>query len=51
MKSLKVFDLKNNPIECNDDFRNLLKFLGSRKVKMDFLKLNWNLMLKFKIIF
>lgn len=32
MKNLKVFDLKNNPLECNDDFRGLMKFLGLRKV-------------------
>lgn len=34
MKNLKVFDLKNNPLECNDDFRTLMKFLGTRKVFM-----------------
>lgn len=33
MKNLKVFDLKNNPLECNNDFRNLMKFLGLRKVR------------------
>lgn len=33
MKNLKVFDLKNNPLECNDDFRFLMKFLGLRKVR------------------
>jgi hypothetical protein len=38
MKNIKVFDLKNNPLECNDDFKNLMKFLGSRKVK----SLNFN---------
>lgn len=32
MTNLKVFDLKNNPLECNDEFRNLMKFLGTRKV-------------------
>jgi hypothetical protein len=32
MKNLKVFDLKNNPLECNDDFKNLMKFLGLKKV-------------------
>lgn len=32
MKNLKVFDLKNNPLECNDDFKDLMKFLGFRKV-------------------
>jgi hypothetical protein len=33
MKNLKVFDLKNNPLECNDDFTHLMKFLVTRKVK------------------
>lgn len=33
MKNLKVLDLKNNYLECNDDFRNLMKFLGTRKVR------------------
>lgn len=32
MKNLQVFDLKNNPLECNEDFRGLMKFLGMRKV-------------------
>ena len=38
MKNLKVFDLKNNPLDCNDDFKNLMKFLGSRKVRKGQLK-------------
>lgn len=47
MKNLKVFDLKNNPLECNDDFRNLMKFLGLRKVrilKFKFFKLLENIL-------
>lgn len=32
MKNLKIFDLKNNPLECNEDFKGLMKFLGLRKV-------------------
>lgn len=32
MKTLKVLDLKNNPLECNDDFRGTMKFLGTREV-------------------
>lgn len=34
MKNLKVFDLKKNQLECNEDFRGLMKFLGLRKVNM-----------------
>jgi hypothetical protein len=33
MKNLKIFDLKNNPLECNEDFKGLMKFLGLRKVR------------------
>lgn len=32
MRNLKVLDLKNNPLKCNDDFRNTMKFLGTREV-------------------
>lgn len=32
MKNLKVFDLKQNRLECNDEFKTLMKFLGTRKV-------------------
>lgn len=38
MKNLKIFDLKNNPLECNDDFRTLMKFLGTRKVLKTYFK-------------
>lgn len=34
MRNLKVFDLKNNPLDCNDDFKNLMKFLGTRKISL-----------------
>lgn len=34
MRNLKVLDLKNNPLECNDDFRSTMKFLGSREVSI-----------------
>jgi len=33
MRTLKVLDLKNNPLECNDDFRGTMKFLGTREVR------------------
>lgn len=48
MKNLKVFDLKNNPLDCNDDFRNLMKFLGTRKASF-FCKFCINLLLIIKI--
>lgn len=48
MKNIKVFDLKNNPLECNDDFKNLMKFLGSRKVKLKNILL-LNSLIKLKI--
>jgi Leucine-rich repeat (LRR) protein len=40
MVNLKIFDLKNNPLQCNDDFRNLMKFLGERKVSFGNRNLN-----------
>lgn len=33
MSNLRVFDLKNNPLKCDTDFRSLMKWLGTKKVK------------------
>jgi hypothetical protein len=34
MSNLKVLDLSDNPLECNEDFRELVKWLTKNKVRL-----------------
>lgn len=36
MTKLKVLDITNNPLACDEEFKNLMKMLGRNKVYIPF---------------